>query len=118
MTAMLTELAQGLADQLETVGVKAVIDPRNARPPCAIIQPPSFQIVGMASNFLATFDYTISVVTPGPPNLDAITKLYDLVEKAVEGLNVSSGRPVTVTVGNQEYAGYELTVTLTARKDD
>ena len=117
MTAMLTDLASELADAINAAGVHAVIDPRNARPPCAIIQPPSFEIKGMAPNMLATFDYTVSVVAPGPGNLDAITKLYDLVEKVVGAVNVSTARPVTITVGTQDYAGYELSVSITARKD-
>lgn len=114
---MLLELAQGLATQIEAAGVTAVLDPRgfNPRGVCALVQPPAFDVKGgPGGKTLLALTFPVQVAAAGPANLQALERLYAAVDLLNSALDVQAGRPVTVTVGEQTFPGYELSVAITA----
>lgn len=109
----LADLTSDLADQISALDITAVTDPRNIKPPCALVNPPLVEIVNATGLIRAT--YPVQLIAGGPANEYAINQLYDMADAAITGLSATEARPVPVTIGSATYPGYELTVIITAR---
>lgn len=98
------ERAGELAGKIAAEGVRAVIDPRDANPPCVLV-------VAVPARTRATwcaFQYTwrIWCLAPGAGNLDAAVKLDELFAAVDAALTVDNGTPQTYPLANQDIAGY------------
>lgn len=111
---LFNEALDDLAATLATItGLPVVLDPRNIRPGCALIQAPSFT---MFNYNIAKMEIPVTLISSGPGNLDALRQLLDLAAKVVaKNVAVVEGRPVAVDIGGTSTAGYELTVALQAQ---
>jgi hypothetical protein len=110
---MLLEVMEKIQTDLEAAGVRTVLDPAKASPPCAIVQPPSFVVRGIGG--LVETTTTVSLIAQGRGDLATATTLTSLAELCIGVSNVTEGRPVGVTVGAIEYPGYELQIRITVR---
>ena len=80
-----------IADVLAAAGVRATIDPRNAHPPAALVElgeTTRDRYCGIVSTL------TVSLVSPGPGNLDAIHALDKLAQTVMTALD-DAGLPWT-----------------------
>lgn len=113
-TGLFNEALDDLAATLTTItGLPVVLDPRNIRPGCALIQAPSFT----AFNYnIAKMEIPVTLISSGPGNLDALRQLLDLAAKVLDkNVAVTEGRPVAVDIGGTSTAGYELIVAVQAQ---
>lgn len=113
---MLAEIADELADALNTAGVNTTTDIRNLRPPGAVIGPPRVRVI-RGPNMLVEATWTVTVAAPGPGNLDALNALLTLAETATRTINVTDWTPTVLTVGGGELPALDLTVITTVRDD-
>ena len=107
-----------LADVVEQVakviadgtGIRAVADPRQIVLPCALIGPPDIEF---NMNCGGTAELPVSLLAPGPWNLDAMGQLSEMLSQvlAVEGIVApSSARPGQMdTPDNGQVPVYRLT---------
>ena len=107
---MLQEAVDVIQAGLTAAGIVAATDPRNIKPPCALIDPPSFVVVNPHMISTTTI---VHLIAPGPGNRDAAKLLMQLADDAVAAINVVSGSPSTTTVGSSDFPSYDLTVTYT-----
>lgn len=111
---LIRETYDELAQLLTAAGLPVITDSRNVRPPAVVIDPPS--VTGI-SGTLVSLAFPVAVVAPPPGNRDALNVLLDYVADVVETVPTTAGEPGTYNVGGQDLPSYQLTVTLTARKD-
>ena len=111
---MPTLLENGYADMVSLLGaitnlpVVSSSDPRNINPPCVLVDAPSFL---MHTNTIPEMQFTIKIMAIGPGDRKALDKLLELADKIrAANLGLQSGRPTVVQIGNQDFAGYELTL--------
>lgn len=98
-----------LATSLGTItGMRVVTDPRNVNPPCVFIDAPSF--IAFNAN-IAELDVPVRVITIGPANLDALRNvLANCALLLNKGVAVIEGRPISLSIGGQDLAAYDLTI--------
>lgn len=98
-----------LAEDLATISqLRVVTDVRNVNPPCVFIDAPSF--VAYNSN-IAELDVPVRVIGAGPSNLDTLKLILNICASLLnEGVAVTDGRPIALTIASQELAAYDLTV--------
>ena len=94
-------------------GLRVVDDPRNIAPPCAFVDAPSIE----SFNYnIVKMTFPVTLISTGPGNLDALRQLLNLTAALVtKNIAVMSASPKVVTVGGQEFAGYELIIPLQAQ---
>lgn len=104
---------------LAAAGLPVVADPRNARTPAVVIDAPSFRSLspGIAELTIPVY----AVVTP-PGNLDALDALLDLVDDVVDACTAAhastvTGQAGTYNLGGKDLPAYNLSVTVTYRKE-
>jgi len=114
MADNLTEAWEWVVDQLESVGLRAVTDPRNLTPPCVLVEPPT--ITAVQSQSLVELEFPISVVAPPPGNRDSVMWLLRATDLAIEAVTVTGGAPGSYTVGATELPAYNLTATVQIRR--
>ena len=108
-----TALTNLTATLTAVTGLQVANDPRNANPPIAFIDAPSFEAFN--SN-IVKMSFPVRVITLGPGNLDAQRSLLNLAS-LVLGANVglTDGRPTEALIGGVAYPAYDLTVTMQAQ---
>lgn len=94
-------------------GLRVVDDPRNIAPPCAFVDAPTIE----SFNYnIVKMNFPVTLISTGPGNLDALRQLLNLTGKLViKNIAVMSASPKVITVGGQEFAGYELIIPLQAQ---
>lgn len=96
-------------DTLDPIADMAVTDdPRNLKPPCVLIEAPSFDA---ESANMITLQFPIVILTLGPDNRDGLKSCMSLVAKLVAAnIGVKSGQNVTKEYGGVLYTAYEVTI--------
>ena len=94
-------------------GLRVVDDPRNIAPPCAFVDAPSIE----SFNYnIVKMTFPVTLISTGPGNLDALRQLLNLTAALVtKNIAVMSASPKVVTLGGQEFAGYEVIIPLQAQ---
>jgi hypothetical protein len=112
-TDFLNEALDDLVTLLEASDLRIVNDPRNINPPCVFIDAPQ---IDTWNNYIVKLNWPVTLISNGPGNLDALRQLLSFTANLV-ALNVAvmSAQPKVVTVGGQEFAGFELTIPLQAQ---
>lgn len=93
--------------RLSTAGIRTTSDPRNVSPPCALVNPPSFELMAQG---VVRCTVNVTLIAPGPANADAAKSLMAMGDLAIGVNNTISGQPGSIIVGSSEYPTYELTV--------
>jgi hypothetical protein len=94
-------------------GLRVVDDPRNIAPPCAFVDAPS---VESFNGNIVTMTFPVTLISTGPGNLDALRQLLNLTAALItKNIAVMSAQPKVVTLGGQEFAGYEVIIPLQAQ---
>jgi hypothetical protein len=115
MPVAYTDLFNVALDNLTTsigaiLGISVVNDPRNANPPCAFIDAPSF--TGWNYN-IVKMAFPVRLITLGPGNLDAQRNLLNMMSKLLAAnLGITDGRPTIAIIGGAEYPAYDVTVNM------
>jgi hypothetical protein len=99
---------------LQAEGLTVITDPRNVRPPCVLVEPPS--ITQNQNKTLAQLDFPITVLAPPPGNKDALNWLLDTADEIVGAVGPTTGSPTVYTIGNQDLPAYTLTATVQIRR--
>ena len=114
-TGILAESRSAIVTQLVNLGLAAVTDPRNARPMSVLVNPPTFDSFTYNVGNI-TFELLILAAPPG--NQDAEDYLITTADTIMDSsIAVTGGRPVSVTVGDQQIPAYSLTVPIPARRN-
>lgn len=94
-------------------GLRVVDDPRNIAPPCAFVDAPTIE----SFNYnIVKMNFPVTLISTGPGNLDALRQLLNLTAALItKNIAVMSAQPKVVTVGGQEFAGYEVIIPLQAQ---
>jgi hypothetical protein len=113
-----TDFLNDAFDDLVTIlqgitGLRVVDDPRNIAPPCAFVDAPSIE----SFNYnIVKMTFPVTLISTGPGNLDALRQLLNLTAALVtKNIAVMSASPKVVTLGGQEFAGYEVIIPLQAQ---
>lgn len=109
---MLNGVLSDVAAALSALGLRVVSDPRNLRPPCVIVQAPSFTV---RTDEIREVTVAVQIVAPGPGNLDALLLLLDDADLIAASMNVTDGRPSIVSSGSADYPAYDLTLKVFAK---
>jgi len=113
-TDFLNEALDDLVGILQTIsGLRVVNDPRNINPPCAFVDAPTVE----SWNYnIVKMTFPVTLISNGPGNLDALRQLLNLTASLVtKNVAVMSASPKVVTVGGQDFAGYELIIPIQAQ---
>lgn len=112
-TGQLNSALGDLATKLGTiVGLPVVRDPRNITPGCVLIQAPTFRV---ESPKVIDLTVPVTLISSGPGNQDALDQLLTIAAQVIASdVAVFDGRPVTVSIGNTDAPGYELTIRMKA----
>jgi hypothetical protein len=107
-TDLLNTGLDNLVATLNTIsGLKVTSDPRNINPPCALVGAPNFTAFNF--NILDVY-FPITVMAPGPGNLDAERWLLNAVAQIVsKNVAIKDGRPTSVDIGGVTLPAYEIT---------
>lgn len=113
-TDFLNEALDDLVSTLQTIpNLRVVNDPRNIAPPCAFVDAPS---VESFNGNIVTMTFPVTLISTGPGNLDALRQLLNLTAALItKNIAVMSAQPKVVTLGGQEFAGYEVIIPLQAQ---
>ena len=118
MPVAFTDIFNSALDDLNAsvtaiTGLQCVNDPRNANPPCAFIDAPSF--TGWNYN-IVKMAFPVRLITLGPCNLDAQRSLLNMMSKLLAAnLGITDGRPTIAIIGGAEYPAYDVTVNMQAQ---
>ena len=115
-TGIFAESRSAIVAQLVNLGLAPVTDPRNARPMSVLVNPPTFDSFTYNVGNI-TFELLILAAPPG--NQDAEDYLITTADTIMDSsIAVTGGRPVSVTVGDQQQIpAYSLTVAIAARRN-
>lgn len=108
-TDLFNEAIDDLSTSLATItGLRVVTDPRNINPPCVFIDAPSF--TAFNAN-IADMTFPVQVISLGPANLDALRNVLAICAQLLgKNVAVTEGRPITLSVGGQDLAAYDVTI--------
>ena len=118
MPVAFTDIFNSALDDLNAsvtaiTGLQCVNDPRNANPPCAFIDAPSF--TGWNYN-IVKMAFPVRLITLGPGNLAAQRSLLNMMSKLLAAnLGITDGRPTIAIIGGAEYPAYDVTVNMQAQ---
>jgi hypothetical protein len=96
-----------VTSRFTTAGIRTTSDPRNVSPPCALVNPPSFELMAQG---VVRCTVNVTLIAPGPANADAAKSLMAMGDLAISVNNTISGQPGSIVIGASEYPTYELTV--------
>ncbi len=114
-TGIFAEARDTIAASLTGLGLKAVTDPRNARPLSVLINPPTFTCI---NNNVGDIRFTLLILAAPPGNQDAEDYLITTADQIMDSsISVIDGRPTLVSVGGQDIPAYELTVGISTRRN-
>lgn len=108
-TGRLVEARTFVANALTALGMKPVIDPRNARPMTVFVGLPEFTAY---TNKVTDITITVRILAAPPGNLDAADYLLTQAETIINAstLMTVDGEPSIWQVGAQELPAYDLTL--------
>lgn len=92
-----------------------ITDPRNARPPCILVEPPS--ITANQNKTLAQLEFPITILGIPPGNKDTVQFLLTVADDVIEAVGPTTGGPSVYTIGNQDCPAYTLTATIQIRRN-
>lgn len=97
-----------LVTSLSGLGLAVTTDPRNARPMCVVVRPPTFEI----KNYnWADITFQIQIVAAPPGNSDAVDYMLTTADAIMDSeIVVIDGAPDVLDVGGQEIPCYSMTV--------
>ena len=115
-TGIFAESRTAIVNALTALSLVPVTDPRNARPMSVLINPPTFD----SFNYnVGDIRFELLILAAPPSNQDAEDYLITTADTIMASttLAVTGGRPVSVTVGDQQIPAYSLTVAVAARRN-
>jgi ABC-type Zn uptake system ZnuABC Zn-binding protein ZnuA len=115
-TGIFAESRTAIVNALTALGIASVTDPRNARPMTVMVNPPTFD--SFTYN-VGDIRFELLILAAPPGNQDAEDYLITTADTimASTALAVTDGRPIAVTVGDQQIPAYSLTVAIAARRN-
>lgn len=115
-SGIFAESRTAIVNALTALGVVSVTDPRNARPLTVLINPPTFDVF---TYNVGDIRFELLILAAPPGNQDAEDYLITTADTIMASttLAVTGGRPVSVTVGDQQIPAYSLTVAIAARRN-
>lgn len=115
-TGIFAESRTAIVNALTALGVAVVTDPRNARPMTVMVNPPTFD--SFTYN-VGDIRFELLILAAPPGNQDAEDYLITTADTIMASttLAVTDGRPIAVTVGDQQIPAYSLTVAIAARRN-
>jgi hypothetical protein len=115
-TGIFAESRTAIVNALTALGVAVVTDPRNARPMTVMVNPPTFD--SFTYN-VGDIRFELLILAAPPGNQDAEDYLITTADTIMASttLAVTDGRPIAVTVGDQQIPAYSLTVAISARRN-
>lgn len=113
-TDLFNEAIDDLAATLGTItGLRVVTDPRYISPNCCFIDAASFDAW---NGNIVKMIFPVTLIGSGPGNLDVLRPLLAMAAQLLtKNVAVTSGRPGTLEVGGQQYAAYNLSISLQAQ---
>jgi len=107
-TGIFVEAQGTLVASLEALGLAVVTDTRNARPMCALVEPPTFSCFN--SN-IAEIEFGVKVLAAPPGNQDAANYLMTIADEIMDSeISLIRGAPGLVDIGGQQVPSFDLTV--------
>jgi hypothetical protein len=115
-TGIFAESRTAVVNALTALGIAVVTDPRNARPLTVMVNPPTFD--SFTYN-VGDIRFELLILAAPPGNQDAEDYLITTADQIMASttLAVTNGRPIAVTVGDQQIPAYSLTVAIAARRN-
>lgn len=115
-TGIFAESRTAIVNALTALGIASVTDPRNARPMTVMVNPPTFD--SFTYN-VGDIRFELLILAAPPGNQDAEDYLITTADAIMASttLAVTDGRPIAVTVGDQQIPAYSLTVAIAARRN-
>lgn len=115
-SGIFAESRTAIVDALTALNLVSVIDPRNARPLTVLINPPTFDAF---TYNVGDIRFELLILAAPPGNQDAEDYLITTADTIMASttLAVTGGRPVSVSVGDQQIPAYSLTVAIAARRN-
>lgn len=110
-TDLFNETLDDLAATLATItGLRVVTEPRSINPPCVFLDAPSFD----AHNYnIVKMSFPVRVIGQGPADLNGLRILMNIAAQLLsKNVAVTDGRPATITIGGQDFASYDLHVSI------
>lgn len=114
---MLVDAYTDLVDRITSFGLTVYSNVNTLRPPGVVIDPPTIRSI---SPTLVELQYQISVVAAPPGDfraLKAILEQADIILESLTEASILSATSGVYAVGNQELPTYQLTATITYRRD-
>jgi hypothetical protein len=114
-TDLFNETIDDIVTSLATItGLRVVTDPRNINPPCVFVDAPSFDAYNAN---IADMTFPIRVIGLGQANLDALRQVLSICAQLLtKNVAITSGRPISISVGGQDLAAYDLTLRVKAQQ--
>ena len=115
-TGIFAESRTAIVNALTALSLVPVTDPRNARPMTVLINPPTFDAF---TYNVGDIRFELLILAAPPGNQDAEDYLITTADTIMASttLAVTDGRPIAVTVGDQQIPAYSLTVALATRRN-
>jgi hypothetical protein len=115
-SGIFAESRTAIVNALTALNIVSVTDPRNARPLTVLINPPTFDAF---TYNVGDIRFELLILAAPPGNQDAEDYLITTADTIMAStvLAVTGGRPVSVTVGDQQIPAYSLTVAIAARRN-
>lgn len=114
---MLVTEYEALISTLSSYGLRVFANVNELRPPGVLIDPPTFRSI---SPQIVEVDYPIHLVAAPPGDWRALKATLDAVDTVLENLTPASqiiATPGVYSVGNQDLPSYQITATITYRRD-
>lgn len=113
-TGILADAINAVKTQLNTLGLKPITDPRNARPFSVMIELPTLDAF---TYNVGDIRVPIKVLGAPPGNQDSTDYLISKVDQIMNSpIAIVDGRPGLATYGGQELPTYEMTVAIAVRR--
>ena len=115
-TGIFADSRTAIVNALTALSLVPVTDPRNARPMTVLVNPPTFDAF---TYNVGDIRFELLILAAPPGNQDAEDYLITTADTIMASttLAVTDGRPIAVTVGDQQIPAYSLTVALATRRN-
>jgi len=114
---MLVTEYENLVTAIEGLGLRVFTDVTQLRPPGVLIDPPTYRSL---SPHIVEADYPIQLVAAPPGDWRALKATLAALDTIFENLATASqmtASPGVYSSGNQELPSYQITATLTYRRE-
>ena len=114
-SSILLDAVNAVVDELTTLGLKAVTDPRNIRPNSVFVDLPT--ATNLTYN-VGDIRIMLRICAPPPGNSDAANYLMTVADRIMDSpIAVIDMRPGMVSIGGQDLPSYDLTVAIAVRRN-